>query len=294
MNPQQFITHIRSLIAEDRLSEALKQLRLLFANSPKLDEALLQTARFQAIRKQIRLGTVSHEDATLTKNQIRAGLMDLLLEMEEQEKTPAIREEMAQAISVINSKNVVVGSTFTASGNIVVGDTTTHVENDTSRRLRVFLYVLVPVLAIASAYGWYQYQEMKRPLSLKVRIENQTPNQELPEPSGALSLTYGQKTDTQYAVSAEALFEGIPAGYGGELLNLQYEAIGYVKIDTLVQLSRDKKVVIPVWRNDALATIEGAVEDEQGQPIEGVKVSIPACCCCFYRQGRRFFAQDSL
>lgn len=279
MHPQQFIPHIRNLIAKNDLSTALAQLRLLLANSPQLDEAILQTARFQDIRRQIRLGMVSHTEATLTKNQIRAGLIDFLREMEEQEKVPAIKEEMAQAVSIVNSKNVLIGSTISAGGNVVIGDTT-HTESKTSRRLRVLLFVVVPLLAIAGAYFWYQYQEMRRPLSLKVRIENQTPNAELPGPSGTLSLTYGQKTEAQSEVGDEAFFEGIPAVIAKEAepVRLTYEPIGFVPVDTTLVIQRDRIVVIPVRRNDDLAILEGVMKDEAGRLLEGVKVSIAGCC----------------
>ncbi|MBC7775872.1 MAG: hypothetical protein H7246_10600, partial [Phycisphaerae bacterium] len=84
MDSKTFLSNIRHLIARDDLAAALLQLRSLLENSPKLDEALLQSARFHDIRKQIRLGTVSHAEANLTQNQIRAGLLDLLREIEEQ------------------------------------------------------------------------------------------------------------------------------------------------------------------------------------------------------------------
>lgn len=148
MNTQSFLANIRDLIARDDLSAALSQLRSLLENSPKLDEALLQSARFQDIQKQIRLGTVSHAEANLTQNQIRDGLLDLLREFErsvgvtqsypdtkESEGmtsshtlTSALREEMERAISIVNSKNVVAGSTISAGGGIHIGEkkTETH------------------------------------------------------------------------------------------------------------------------------------------------------------------------
>ena len=131
MNKPSFLSEIRDLIANDELPAALKQLRLLFDNSPKLDEIILQSARFQDIRKQIRLGTVSNSESNLTQNQIRAGLLDLLRDIEEataetsaRPDAPALREEMEHAISVVNSKNVVIGSTITAGGSVQIGDKT--------------------------------------------------------------------------------------------------------------------------------------------------------------------------
>jgi len=125
MNSQNFPDHIRDLIAHNDLPAALQQLRVLLENSPLLDEAILQMARFEDIRKQIRLGMVGHAEATLTQNQIRESLLDLLKVVEAQAKKPAVKAEMDAAVSVMNSKNVVIGSTISAGGNVHIGDKTT-------------------------------------------------------------------------------------------------------------------------------------------------------------------------
>lgn len=124
MAATQFFDQMRDLIADDKLETALKQLRLLLENSPQLDEAILQTARFSDIRRQIRLGLVSHEEANLTQNQIRGGLLDLLREIETRGAEPALQKEIEQAISIVNSKNVVSGSRISAGGNVHIGDIT--------------------------------------------------------------------------------------------------------------------------------------------------------------------------
>lgn len=120
-----FRSHIRQLIADDALPEALQQLRNLLQNSPQLSEAILQAARLSDVSRQIRLGLINHQEANLTKNQIRAGLLDLLDDIELQDAKPAIQEEIKAAISISNSKNIVVGSTITAGGNVHIGDSNT-------------------------------------------------------------------------------------------------------------------------------------------------------------------------
>ena len=122
MPATQFFDQIRAFIARDEMEPALAQLRLLLDNSPKLDEAILQTARFSDIRRQIRLGLVSDKDANLTQNQIRAGLLDLLREIETQGAVPALQKEIDHAVSIVNSKNVVSGAQISAGGNVHIGD----------------------------------------------------------------------------------------------------------------------------------------------------------------------------
>lgn len=125
MNSQNFPDHIRDLIAHNDLPAALQQLRVLLENSPLLDEAILQMARFEDIRKQIQLGMLSDKEANFTKDQIREDLLDLLKVVETEAKKPAVKAEMDAAVSVMNSKNVVIGSTISAGGNVHIGDKTT-------------------------------------------------------------------------------------------------------------------------------------------------------------------------
>ncbi|MBL7793111.1 MAG: hypothetical protein JNK77_12350 [Saprospiraceae bacterium] len=119
-----YLHTIRDLIGRGQIDRAMEQLRVLLENSPHLDVIIQQQARFQAIRQQIRLGTVSHQDATLTKNQISAALLDLLQEIEEQGENPAIGAELNKAISIINSKNVNTGE-VKAGRDVRFGD---HIE----------------------------------------------------------------------------------------------------------------------------------------------------------------------
>lgn len=123
MTIEKTIKDIRQLIANDDLPPALSKLQTLLENSPKLDEVIHQSGRFADIRKQIRLGTVSHENATLTRNQISIGILDLLDELKSQQEQPEIQEEINQAVlSIENSKNVVANSNITAGGDVHIGD----------------------------------------------------------------------------------------------------------------------------------------------------------------------------
>ena len=123
LTPATGLQQARDLIAQDRLDEALSTLRAWLDKSPKFDEILHQSCRFAAIRKQIRHGTVSHAEANLTRNQISHALLELLREIETQEReNPTLQQELEAAISITQSKNVVSGSTITAGGNVHIGD----------------------------------------------------------------------------------------------------------------------------------------------------------------------------
>ena len=98
---KEFFASIRKLIAKDDLVSALQQLQTLLGHSPEMDEIIQQSGRFHAIRKQIRLGIVSHEEANLTQNKIRIGLLDLLSEMETHSEEELISKELEKAIGIV-------------------------------------------------------------------------------------------------------------------------------------------------------------------------------------------------
>ncbi len=160
MNTADFIKNIQDLIARDEMAAAMEKLRAFLDNSPKLNEVLQQSGRFAHIRKQLQLGLVSHEEAALTQNQIRMGLLELLSEIETQSSTPALQKEMERAVSIVNSKNVVVGSTISAGGNVHIGDTITQITHSKSthsstmknQRKAIWLTVLIAILGVALGF----------------------------------------------------------------------------------------------------------------------------------------------
>ncbi|MBL7826751.1 MAG: hypothetical protein JNJ57_08980, partial [Saprospiraceae bacterium] len=124
-------SNIRRLIALDELPTALKTMRSLLENTPKLNEILQQSGRLEKIQREMRLGTVSDSEARLEQNRIRFGVLELLTEIEqkdlpaaalgevlsavEQESArPELGGELEGAVSIVNSKNVVSDSKLTA------------------------------------------------------------------------------------------------------------------------------------------------------------------------------------
>jgi tetratricopeptide (TPR) repeat protein len=112
-----FLDQVRALLARNEFDAALQQLHTFLENSPLLDEVLQQSGRWKDVRKQIRMGTVDLNDIQLTTNQIRAGLLGLLQEIEQsvvvasgRTDTTALRLEMERAATITNGKNFNTGS----------------------------------------------------------------------------------------------------------------------------------------------------------------------------------------
>jgi len=270
MTNQEFIQNIRNLIAKDDLTMAIVGLKVLLDNTPLLNEILHQSGRFENIRKQIRLGTVSYSEANLTQNQIRAGLLELVSEMEQQDKTPTIRTEIEHAVSMVNSKNILVNSPITAGGDVHIGDKTIHTESETSKRLRLFLLLFVPLLALGIAYLWYRLQ----PVTLTVAIQYQAANPDLAFEKGEIILHPGGKPK-EITNEKEAIFTDIRRG---ERVSLHFAAEGFVPIDTVFVPEGNQNIVLPIQHDDSRAILSGIILDEDTRhPIEGVRVSIPCC-----------------
>lgn len=149
MTNQEFIQDIRNLIAQDELATALQKLRATLKNAPKLNEVLQHSGRFQYIRKQIRLDTVSHAEATLTQNQIRFGLLDLLTEIESEGKQPDLPTDLAQ--NLLSDRRIAADkaqwvknlSASLEKQEVVVGDDPLQVFQHYGWLVQNFLFYLV-------------------------------------------------------------------------------------------------------------------------------------------------------
>lgn len=85
MAPKDYLTTIRDAVRKDNMEVALKLLQELLNGSDQLTEALAQSGRYAAIKKDIRLGTISTAAAAIEKNRIRWAILDFLTELEIQE-----------------------------------------------------------------------------------------------------------------------------------------------------------------------------------------------------------------
>lgn len=266
-----YLNDIKNKIAHNETAEAIRMLRALLENSPKLDEALLLSARFNALRQQIRTGTIHAEQALVGTNQIHEALLEFLSEIEVMAQEPEILSEIQAHTLTISGKNIVAGS-IRAGGNVVIGDQI-HTESKRSRQLQYFLLLFVPLLAIGLAFFYYRSQQLQEPLRLKVRLQELNPSPFLPFEGGQVMLYYGEKGDTQN-IKQEAVFEELPPQYTNQTVQLYFSAPGFQLIDTTFLLD-SKTLVLPIRRDRTYTFFRGLLLNEVGDPVVGARVTLP-------------------
>jgi hypothetical protein len=113
-----FIDRLLQLIAKDELSAAIAELQALLQGSPAYDQAIVQSARYNGLMKDIRSGTIDPERAAVQKNQLRYALTDMVRELEEQlPERPQLQAEVEQYLKERPTHNEVH---ITGDGNINV------------------------------------------------------------------------------------------------------------------------------------------------------------------------------
>lgn len=75
------ITDLQQMIANGELNEAIIKLRKILNKSPLLNEIITQSARYNELKKKIRLGTIDMESADISKNKITLALLEMVSEM---------------------------------------------------------------------------------------------------------------------------------------------------------------------------------------------------------------------
>lgn len=185
-------------------------------------------------------------------------------------------EAEAHRPTVQSSRNVLVDSPFIAEGDVQIGDQI-QTESTLSRQIRLFLFVLVPLLAIGGAYLWYRTQVLQQPFDQRFELVYEHPSPHLAGPEGRLFLTYGNKTEDQSIINLQAQFDDLPSSHKGRELALRYEAEGFETIDTSL-IVNGELIRLPVRRDDTYARLIGTVVSLEGrEPLEGVLVSLTCC-----------------
>lgn len=147
------------------------------------------------------------------------------------------------------------------------------------KHLRIFLFIIVPILSIGFSYLLYQYQVLQQPLQLTVALKNNTPNTELPPANGLLTLAYGDKIDSAKNVVSQTIFKGIPANFRNKPVHLSFDAKGFIHRDTTLVLPQEV-LYLPIARDNSLGVINGRITDfSNNQPLEGVKINVQELVC---------------
>jgi len=95
MTTHQFICHIRKLVKNNRLAAAIENLNDNLQGIPELDEAILQSARFIELKKQIRAGVIDNEYADVTKSKINFAIIEIVNELEKNiEDFPDLKQKI--------------------------------------------------------------------------------------------------------------------------------------------------------------------------------------------------------
>lgn len=118
-------TFILNLIGNNKIDEAIEYLHELLKSSPKLDELIIQSSRYNEVSKQIRLGLISYEDSNIAKNKIRFGLIDLVREIEEfSNQSEEIQDNIKEFQRKTNSKIIQnhSGSGDNVGGNKIINN----------------------------------------------------------------------------------------------------------------------------------------------------------------------------
>lgn len=143
MEIKKFTERIWDMIARDELKVAIQELSFLLKNSERLDEIVLQSARYNNLTQQIIMGIIDTTQANITKNQIRFAILAILKSIEDlAENDSQLKEEIEklEEPNVKASKNVIQGSNIQIGGDFHFGDinlSTSGTTEDTRRILEI-------------------------------------------------------------------------------------------------------------------------------------------------------------
>lgn len=136
------------------------------------------------------------------------------------------------------------------------------------------LYFLLPVmllLAVSFAVRYYS------PLDMDVHIEEDAllAVPDMPLAEGLLRVSWGDGSEQEFPVDSrfrDFTVSDIHAKYKGKEARIVFEAPGYRQLDTLVPVSR--QVNLTVSRDNSLGLLYGTVIGEDGEPLDGVTITL--------------------
>jgi hypothetical protein len=98
------IKKIKELVGNDKIEEAIANLKLLFQGDYRLDEILLQSAKYEEIKTSYRSGIINFETANISMSQVRKAILDSLNTIEKNSQvksSPKLRKIESPRIYLI-------------------------------------------------------------------------------------------------------------------------------------------------------------------------------------------------
>ena len=123
MDMKGFSERLGVLISSNQLDQALKEMRQLLNSSPKLKEVIIQSARYNELKEQIRMGTISYDNEQTTKANIMLALLELTNEIKEQTlEDETLSLEVQDTISQILQPSNTINQTHSGTGDNIGGN----------------------------------------------------------------------------------------------------------------------------------------------------------------------------
>lgn len=117
MQTEALKTEIRNLIANDKLEEAIRILTDYFDGHEKLDEIIIQSARYNNLKKEVTLGAIAPSEATQELNVLRRNVLAFIREemilLPSQNETSSAKDY--EAIFALSWTRIAVAKLFIAS-----------------------------------------------------------------------------------------------------------------------------------------------------------------------------------
>ena len=76
------LAKLKTLISNDNLDDVFKELRAITTTNNYVNELILHEGKYAELKKQMRIETISFENASLSKAKIRSSLLELIEELE--------------------------------------------------------------------------------------------------------------------------------------------------------------------------------------------------------------------
>ncbi len=141
------------------------------------------------------------------------------------------------------------------------------------RRILLGLFAFAVVVGAAVFFAWSYFTPINVRVSLTEDQAFAVPN--LPFQEGKLTLSYANVSPITTTITGDqpsALLDNIAYKNRKSPLHIQFAAVGFCPIDTVVAM--EEAVTLQIRRNDALATLFGYVQDEQGAPVANATLTI--------------------